>query len=191
MVNGFWFDWFDDDVGALAGVTETLGVICCFFDDGNDGSGNVFCSLAADNPITISSSLRLRFSLPPDDGSSTCWKKISKKKTTLNVSASGWIGEFSLTYAVVLFHQFRQHIIQFSFTSKRGSYSLFFRHRKVLYLGQIDWIFQHVGHVNFRQTENVKNKRRQIGCHTHGNRNDRKQTLTTNQSVSMCLTFPV
>lgn len=71
MVNGFWFDWFDVAEGALAGVTETLGVICCFFDDGNDGSGNVFCSLAADNPSTISSNLRLRFSLPPDVGSST------------------------------------------------------------------------------------------------------------------------
>lgn len=74
MVNGFWFDWFDDDDGALAGVTDTLGVICCFFDEGKDGSGNVFCSLAADNPNTISSNLRLRFSLPPEAGSSTGYK---------------------------------------------------------------------------------------------------------------------
>lgn len=92
MVNGFWFDWFDDDDGALAGVTETLGVICCFFDDGNDGSGNVFCSLAADNPNTISSNLRLRFSLPPDVGSSTGWRemKMKKKKMSGSMATQIW-----------------------------------------------------------------------------------------------------
>lgn len=73
MVNGFWFDWLLDDVdGPLAGVTETDGGICVFLaDDGRWGSENVFCSLAADKPNTISSNLRRRFSLPPETGSST------------------------------------------------------------------------------------------------------------------------
>lgn len=62
-----------DDNGLLAGITDTDGGICVFFDDGDDsnGSGKVFCSLAADRPNTISSNLRLRFSLPPAAGGSS------------------------------------------------------------------------------------------------------------------------
>lgn len=88
MLNGFWDDRLLDGafIGPLAGVTETDGGICVFFadnDDDNSGSGNVFCSLAADNPRTISSNFRRRFSLPPVDGSSIgggCYKIKIKKK---------------------------------------------------------------------------------------------------------------
>lgn len=61
------------DDGPLAGVTETDGGICAFFDDGDEsnGSENVFCSFAADRPNTISSSFLLRFSLPPANGGSS------------------------------------------------------------------------------------------------------------------------
>lgn len=80
MVNGFWLAccWLPDPDGCwLAGVTETLGGICCFFEeDGSNGSENVFCSLAAERPITISSNFRRRFSLPPlFELSSTGYKK--------------------------------------------------------------------------------------------------------------------
>lgn len=72
-LNGFCdCDWLLDDIGPLAGITDTDGGICVFFDDGEEsnGSGKVFCSLAADRPNTISSNLRLRFSLPPVAGGS-------------------------------------------------------------------------------------------------------------------------
>lgn len=48
----------------LAGVTETLGGIWGFLDEGNEGSGKVFCSLAAERPKTISSNFLRFFSLP-------------------------------------------------------------------------------------------------------------------------------
>lgn len=73
-LNGFCeADWLLDDIGPLAGITDTDGGICVFLDDGDDsnGSGKVFCSLAADKPRTISSNLRLRFSLPPANGDSS------------------------------------------------------------------------------------------------------------------------
>lgn len=74
-LNGFCDDdgWLPSDNGPLVGVTETDGGIWVFFADGgdNNGSVNVFCSLAADNPRTISSNFRFRFSLPPDTGDSS------------------------------------------------------------------------------------------------------------------------
>uniref|UniRef100_A0A182IN31 Uncharacterized protein n=1 Tax=Anopheles atroparvus TaxID=41427 RepID=A0A182IN31_ANOAO len=73
MVNGFCGGcWLTED-GALAGVTDTLGGICGFFIElpeklppGGVGSPNIVlcCSLAADRPSTISSSLRRFFSFP-------------------------------------------------------------------------------------------------------------------------------
>lgn len=68
IVNGFCPDWLppDDAMGPLDGVTDTDGVICVFFmDEDSNGSGNVFCSFAADKPNTISSNLRRLFSMPP------------------------------------------------------------------------------------------------------------------------------
>lgn len=74
-LNGFCADDDDDDwlPIELAGVTETDGGICDFFDDGEDNNGSlkVFCSLAADKPKTISSNFLLRFSLPPANGGSS------------------------------------------------------------------------------------------------------------------------
>uniref|UniRef100_A0A182U679 Secreted protein n=1 Tax=Anopheles melas TaxID=34690 RepID=A0A182U679_9DIPT len=72
MVNGFWGGCWLTEVGALAGVTDTDGGICGFFIElpeklppGGVGSPKiVLCSLAADRPSTISSSLRRFFSLP-------------------------------------------------------------------------------------------------------------------------------
>lgn len=63
-------DWLPIE---LAGVTDTDGGICDFFDDGDDSSGSlkVFCSLAADKPNTISSNFLLRFSFPPANGGSS------------------------------------------------------------------------------------------------------------------------
>lgn len=61
------------DDGPVAGVTDTDGGICVFFDDGdaNNGSPNVFSSFAADKPNTISSNFLLRFSFPPISGGSS------------------------------------------------------------------------------------------------------------------------
>lgn len=73
-LNGFCdADWLLDDSGPLAGITDTDGGICVFFDDGDESNGSekVFCSLAADKPNTISSNLRFRFSLPPAAGGSS------------------------------------------------------------------------------------------------------------------------
>lgn len=82
-LNGFCDadDWLLNEDGPLAGVTDTDGGICAFFEDGdvNNGSVNVFCSLAADKPNTISSNFLFRFSFPlVSGGSSTgvgCLKK--------------------------------------------------------------------------------------------------------------------
>lgn len=68
MVKGFCWCDCDELTGADVGVTVTLGVTGCFL--GELVSGNRDCSLAADKPRTISSSLRRFFSLPTT-GSST------------------------------------------------------------------------------------------------------------------------
>jgi len=74
MVKGFWLDcWLAEDC-RFAGVTETLGGICGFFEDGSDGSGKVFCSFAADKPSTISSNFLRFFSLPITGSSIVCNK---------------------------------------------------------------------------------------------------------------------
>lgn len=83
-LNGFCDDddWLLNEDGPLAGVTETDGGICAFFEDGDESNGslNVFCSLAADKPKTISSSFLFRFSLPLTMGGSSfgvgCMQKI-------------------------------------------------------------------------------------------------------------------
>lgn len=73
MVKCSWLLWLDDcEVARLAGVTDTLGVICGFFVDEISGSGNVFCSLAADKPRTISSNFLRFFSFPIGGSSMVC-----------------------------------------------------------------------------------------------------------------------
>lgn len=62
----------------LAGVTDTLGVICGFFVDEINGSGNVFCSLAADKPRTISSNFLRFFSFPIGGSSMVCGRILIK-----------------------------------------------------------------------------------------------------------------
>lgn len=69
IVNGFW-EWLCAELtGAEVGVTVTLGVIVGFLEV---DSGKRDCSLAAERPRTISSSLRRFFSLPIT-GSSIGW----------------------------------------------------------------------------------------------------------------------
>lgn len=70
-------------MGALAGVTETLGVICVFFPDvidDIDGPSNMdFCSfLDVAKPRTISSNLR-RFFSTVTGGSSTGCNEFKRK----------------------------------------------------------------------------------------------------------------
>lgn len=83
-LNGFCDvdDWLPKADGPLAGVTDTEGGICVFFDDGDESNGslNVFCSFAADKPNTISSSFLFRFSFPLDKGGSSFGVGCMKKK---------------------------------------------------------------------------------------------------------------
>lgn len=70
--------------GPLDGVTDTDGVICVFFmEEDNNGSGKVFCSLAADKPNTISSNFRRRFSMPPVGGGGGVSSTVCKKNSLL------------------------------------------------------------------------------------------------------------
>lgn len=62
------------------------------------------------------------------------------------------------TYAIILLHQFGQHIVKLApAVTKRRAGWFRFGHWKVLDLRQINRIEQHIGHVDFGQTENEKN----------------------------------